>query len=76
MKLKWVGTWSRRERKLRLFRLLWTRGRVGTGGGYSNALSVGLVLRLFRVGSEYNGWSITLLGVRVHRQRSYGGIFV
>lgn len=76
MKLKLVMRLDRRERKLRLFRLLWQRGTVGDGDGYSAKLSFALVPKLFEYRLELFGWRTTLFGVHVHHRKSYGGIFV
>lgn len=77
MKLKTVFRWSNHQRMFRLFRVCWTRGTVGVpGGGYSAKLTVALAPRLFRFGDPWcDGWSLTLLGIRIHYIRSYGGIF-
>lgn len=58
---------------VRLFRLMWTRGTVGDGKGYSCKLSFAVRPTLFRFRREYGGWLLTLLGVRVHYERDYGG---
>ncbi len=65
---------SPRERIFRLFRVVWTRGAVGDGSGCSSKLSVALAPRLARFDREFNGWFLTILGVRIHKQRSFGGI--
>ena len=69
---RWVGTSSKSERKLRLFRIVRWMEPVGNGG-YSTMLSVALVPRWFRVWADGADWCITLLGVRLHWQRSWGG---
>lgn len=74
MRFKWVG--ARDGRTLRLFRVLWTQGRVGDGDGYSAKLSVALRPSLFAVRREWQSLCVTLLGVSVHFERSYGGIHV
>lgn len=71
MKLKVVLT--RQGWRIRLCRLLWSRGKPGAGG-YSAAFSLGLSPRLFRWQPECYGWIACLFGVRVHYQRSYGGV--
>lgn len=61
------------QKHLRLFRIMWERGEVGVpNGGYSAKLSVGLMPKLFH--REDGRW--TILGLRIHYCRSYGGIFV
>lgn len=61
--------------KLRLARVMWKRGEVGDGNGYSSKLSFALRPSLFRFYSSWDGWRIVLLGVEVHMQRSWGGIY-
>ena len=64
------------QRHYRLFRVMWETGVVGTGAGHSNMISVAIQPKLF----EWDrlcafSWRLTLLGIRVHRKRSFGGIF-
>lgn len=75
MKLRFVGRWDSALRILRLARLVWSRGKVGDGNGYSAQLSLALSPRLFKVRCEWQSWMLTLLGVRVHFQCSFGGYF-
>jgi hypothetical protein len=64
------------QRHVRLFRLMWERGGVGDGHGHSTKLAVGLRPRLFElVRDTRTDILVTLLGLRVHYCRSYGGIF-
>lgn len=64
-------------RHFRLFRIMWERGTVGDGSGYSAKLAVGLLPRLYRYERSWkHDRSITLLGLRIHYRRSYGGVFV
>ncbi|WP_331373782.1 hypothetical protein [Sinorhizobium chiapasense] len=65
------------QKHLRLFRLMWERGTPGVpGGGYSAKLAIGLRPRLFEREREYGkAFLFTILGLRVHYSRSYGGIF-
>lgn len=65
MKLKRVMRWDRDARLLRVRRVTW-------GDGHRK-LSLGLRRRLFAYRREWDGWLLTVLGVRVHYQRSYGG---
>ena len=60
----------------RLLRVVWVRGTPGDGRGYSAKLSLALtpVLLDWHWDAEHD-LSVTLLGVRVHYCRSYGGIF-
>jgi hypothetical protein len=78
MKLKPVFRYDPHQHKLRLFRLLWTRGLVGDGkGGHSAKLAISFVAHAF--GFQYDkhfGWRITVMGLQVHHLRSYGGTIV
>lgn len=76
MRLKPVFTWSSTERKVRLFRIIWKRGIVGDGKGYSAFLSLSLVPHLFWWHSLWDGFDVVVLGLRIHHKRSYGGRFV
>jgi hypothetical protein len=58
----------------RVARVVWQRGRVGDGTGYSSKLSLALRPRLFERRRAHDGWLCTVAGIRVHYQRSYGGI--
>jgi hypothetical protein len=75
MKLKTVFRWDRAARLLRLCRLNRTVGRVGDGKGYSSKTSLALTPRLFSFRRDFGEWILTVLGVRLHHVRSYGGIF-
>lgn len=67
-------TWCARSRLLRLGRIVWAKGKPGLpGGGYSAQLSLALAPRLFAFKRECHDVWLTLLGVRVHYRRSYGG---
>lgn len=86
-KWKWRGTWSRREKRLRLFIVSWLRG-FGPGWGapdnYNAALSVGIEWKLpdLWLGVFWKGdrderivWVclIPCVPIRFHYQRAYGG---
>ena len=58
---------------LRLFRLLGQYGEFGKGG-YSWKFSVSLRPVLFSYDYNYLSYAFTLLGLRLHYKRSYGGI--
>lgn len=67
-------------RVFRLFRMMWETGSVGFDpDAYSAKLSIGLRPRWFDLDRrDYHGspfFILTLLGVRVHFARSYGGIY-
>lgn len=70
----WVGRLDPNFKMLRLARVVWQRGRVGDGRGYSVKLSVGLRPKLFQWNCGTYEWALTFLGIRLHYQRSYGGI--
>lgn len=78
LRARWIGRWDGCGRVLRLVRVMWERGTVGDGRGYSVKLSLGLRPKLFERRSEGHGrgWWLTLAGVRLHYQRAYGGIHV
>jgi hypothetical protein len=68
--------YDRRNRLLRLARVVWQRGIAGDGTGYSSKLSLALRPAAFAWRREWDGWLLTVAGVRLHYQRSYGGIQV
>lgn len=77
LRFKSVLRFDEIQRHLRLFRLMWERGTPGVpGGGYSAKLAIGLRPRLFEREREYGkAFLFTILGLRIHYSRSYGGIF-
>ena len=76
LKARWIGRRDPVGRLVRLARLVWQRGKVGDGEGYSVKLSLALRPRLVEWRREADGWLGTLAGIRVHYRRSYGGIHV
>jgi hypothetical protein len=69
----------RRDRHACLFRVaraVWQRGVVGDGRGYSSSVSLALRPSLFSWRKEWNGWILTIVGVRLHYRRDYGGVQV
>ncbi len=76
MRFKPVMTWSAGEGKARLFRVIWERGTVGDGKGYSAKLAASLVLKLAEWQRYSDGWRATVVGLSLHYRRSYGGRFV
>lgn len=75
MAFKFIGRYSPPERLLRLARFVWQTGKVGDGSGYSSKFTLGLRPALFGFRREWDGWLLTVCGLRLHYQRSYGGIF-
>ena len=60
----------------RLFRVMWEAGIVGDGRGHSNMVSVAVQPKIFLFERLSPGsWLLVLCGIRVHRKRSFGGIF-
>lgn len=64
------------QRHFRLFRIMWETGTVGDGHGYSNMVSIAVQPKLFLWSRCGGTWLIVLCGVRIHRKRSFWGIFV
>lgn len=76
MRAKWIGRYDSGARMLRLGRLAWERGTVGDGNGYSAKLSFGLRIAMLQWRFDgHRGWMINVAGLRIHYQRSYGGIY-
>ena len=76
LRLRTVFTYSPAEQKTRLFRLIWERGNVGDGNGYSAKLSFSVRPRLWECTLPRKcDWDITVCGLRVYYTRAYGGKF-
>jgi hypothetical protein len=79
MKVKSVFRWSPHERLYRIGRIIWRRGK-GPGHGaprnYDAQLTLALCPTLFRWESRSDCWFLRLLGIRIHYERSYGGVIV
>lgn len=76
LRLKTVMRRDEIQGHFRLFRIMWERGIVGDGIGYSNMLSFALQPKFFAWHHEAVGfWLVVICGLRVHRKRSFGGIF-
>lgn len=74
IKLKWL--FRSHEGVYRIARIIWQRGKVGNGKGFSAKLSFAFCRKLLlfcRDGRD--GWFVILAGVRLHYLRAYGGIF-
>ena len=76
LKVIWIGQTDPMMPIFRLARAVWQRGRVGDGSGYSAKLTVGLRPKMWQWNHGSSEWAVTLLGVRWHYRRSYGGIDV
>ena len=75
LRLKTVLRYDEIQGHFRLFRVMWETGVVGKGEGHSNMVSVALQARLFHLNRYGGSWLFVLCGLRVHRKRSFGGIF-
>jgi hypothetical protein len=78
MRFKWVLRRDEIQQHFRLFRIMWERGNpvVPGSGGYSAKLAIGLRPRIYEREQEFGAaFLVTILGLRVHYARSYGGIF-
>lgn len=71
--LKWVWRWSPSERKLRIVRFIRWVGVVGDGKGHSTMHTLSLAPAIYRVERGGHDFALTLLGVRYHWQRRWGG---
>lgn len=74
LRVKWVGRYDPSARMVRLGRIMWERGTIGDGEGYSAKLSLALRPVLFGWSrTAYPEWMLTVAGLRIHYQRAYGG---
>ena len=76
MKFKPIFTIDKEEQKVRLFRVIWDTGVVGDGKGYSSFVGVSLRPKVFLFTKDTNEWRFALLGVAIHKKRSYGGRYI
>jgi hypothetical protein len=81
MTFKRVMRYAPDERIFRIGRILYQGGPVGSrpgapGGGYSAKLSVSLTPRLLSFSRGLSEWTLTVMGVRVHHRKAYGGWIV
>lgn len=68
-----VFTWSPRERKLRLFRVIYNRPwRVGNGW-CSRTLSITIRPSLYQIQRDCSGFYLTVLGFGIHWKQIAGG---
>ncbi len=73
MKLRFIMRRDPVQKIIRIFRLIWERGTVGDGKGYSAQFTLALSRKLFLFHREYSGWFLIVAGLRFHYARSYGG---
>ena len=76
MNVRRIMRYDPTTRMVRLFRLVYQRGTVGDGTGYSCKISAAFQPRMFQWIGHRDEWFLTTLGVRVHYQRSYGNVHV
>lgn len=76
MQIKWVMRADPMMPIFRICRVMWNKGIVGDGNGYSAKLTVGIRPKIFQWNKGSYEWALTLLCVRIHHRRSYGGRFV
>ena len=74
-KFHWINR-SGPGRIYRVARIVWQRGRVGDGTGYSSKLTFALNPRLFLLIRGRDDTTLVIAGMRWHLQRSYGGTHV
>lgn len=75
LRIKRVMRYDEIQGHFRLFRVMWETGIVGKGEGHSNMVSVALQAKLFHLERYAGSWLLILCGLRIHRKRSFGGIF-
>lgn len=76
MRFKSIMRFEPFQRKFRLFRVMWERGMVGDGVGYSAKVVLSLVPAIASYSINSSELRVTLFGLSLHYRRSYGGIFV
>lgn len=65
----------RPDRRIVLCRIKWETGTRMQKGWHDNKFSISLVSRIWNFTPELWGWCITIVGVRLHHKRAYGGHF-
>jgi len=75
MRFKSVMRYAPSERKFRFARIMWERGTVGDGQGYSAKLSLFAQPTLATFERDSEGWRVILLGIGASLRRSWGGVF-
>jgi hypothetical protein len=75
MTIRRILRYDRDAKLLRVLRVVWQRGQWGDKAPYSHKLTIGITPCLFRFKREWDGWILTLCGVRIHRKWSWGGAF-
>jgi hypothetical protein len=75
LRIKTVLRYDEIQGHFRLFCVMWETGIVGDGNGHSNMVSVAVQPKLFAWQRGFASWMLVICGIRIHRKRSYGGIF-
>lgn len=75
LRVKSVMRYDEVQGHFRLFRVMWETGVVGKGEGHSNMVSVAVQPKVFHLDRWGGSWLLIFCGLRVHRKRSFGGIF-
>ena len=74
LRFKFIGTWSKEERKIRLFKWTWATGDdCSVKDWHSSSFKISLWPKIFKYEPELWGWALTILFMRFHRKRAYGG---
>ena len=72
--VRWVWRVDPDRKMVRVARVLW--GRAPHEPGHKNRLSLALRPALWHSRREFDGWSLTLCGVRLHLKRHPLGVMV
>jgi len=73
--VKPVLRFSKRDKLFRIFRVVYNKGNVGDGKGYSAKVSLALMPVLVGFRKELFGFTLCFLGFRLHHKKAYGGYF-
>jgi hypothetical protein len=77
LRFKKIMRYDAQVKIFRAGRIMWERGTVGDGNGYSAKLSLSFTPTVFAWQRECGGgWLLIIAGIRVHYRRAYGGIYV
>lgn len=77
LRCKWVFRIDTIQRHFRLWRIMYERGQVGDGKGYSVKVTIALARAWWaRERLATYDRMVIVLGLRLHYSRSYGGRFV
>jgi len=74
MKIKKVMSCDASRLLYRIGRIVWQKGCVGDGKGFSAKISLALTPLFFKKKFSFNERELCIFGVRIHYVKSYGGI--